>query len=242
MFTWDDTLLTWLNHLVALNPQTFVVSLFLSNRVPYILSALTLVALWFQGEESLAAQRPGQLTRQESRCRVILIFVSAVLAFILARFADNLIFRPRPLVDFPLQVPLDPQAWSEIVAAFKSDNAFPSDNAAFWFALAAGLFSYNRRAGWGAVLAGLLFSLLRVGLGYSYPTDIIAGACLGILTWVGVFSIGDRLTWITHFTLQFFEKAPMLAYPLGLGLLLDITQQLRWIFAGLTILFGIRLG
>jgi phospho-N-acetylmuramoyl-pentapeptide-transferase len=54
---------------------------------------------------------------------------------------------------------------------------------AFCFALVAGLVYYRWQAALFAGLIGLMFGVVRVSVGYNYPTDIIAGACLGFLWW-----------------------------------------------------------
>ena len=237
---WDETLLVWLNQLLALNQQTFFAGLFLADRVPLVLSAMVIVGLWYTGKAGNLQPQSGQLSRHDSRWRVLLIFLSTVIAFMLARWLSGLLFRPAPLLDVSLQVPIDPHIWAGIVEQFRGSGAFPSDHAAFWFALTAGLFTYNWRAGLTAGLASLFFSALRVGVGYHYPSDMVAGACLGILILVGVFSMRSKLTWVTHPTLRFFEKTSVVAYPLGLLLMLDITQRMAWLFGLLATLLGIR--
>ena len=59
-------------------------------------------------------------------------------------------------------------------------SSFPSDTAAFEFALAVGVFMIWRRWGWLAILYSLVvISIPRVYLGYHYPSDIIVGALIG---------------------------------------------------------------
>jgi undecaprenyl-diphosphatase len=102
-------------------------------------------------------------------------FLSLVTARILAL---SLPFRERPLHNpgLHLQVPygLDENTlinWS----------SFPSDHAALFCALATTIFFVSRRLG---VLAFLhvffVMCLARIYLGFHYPTDILAGAAIGI--------------------------------------------------------------
>jgi undecaprenyl-diphosphatase len=60
-------------------------------------------------------------------------------------------------------------------------NAFPSDHAALFYTLAAGLFFVSRRMG--VIALSYVFFLVclpRVYLGLHHPTDIIAGAMVGV--------------------------------------------------------------
>lgn len=239
MSTWDAILLGWLNHLVAFDQQTFYVALFLSDRVPWVFSAVLLAGLWFVGAPDEAQPASGQLSRQESRSRVLLTVLSTVLAFIAARLLAYLAARPRPLVSFPLEAPIDPQVWEVIVNLLKGDGAFPSDYAAFWFALAAGVWTYNWKAGAAVAGVSLFFSALRVAVGYHWPSDMISGACLGVLMSLAVFWTRRRLTWLVNPTLQLFENVPVLAYPLGILLLFDMTQRMAWLFGLVATVFGI---
>jgi undecaprenyl-diphosphatase len=64
--------------------------------------------------------------------------------------------------------------------ALESWSAFPSDHAALFFALAAGIFTVSRRLG-GLLLvhAVVVIALPRLYLGLHHPTDLIAGAGIG---------------------------------------------------------------
>ena len=58
--------------------------------------------------------------------------------------------------------------------------SFPSDHAAMFIGLAVGLFLISRRLGILVFLYALLNPILvRMYLGYHYPTDIIAGGVIG---------------------------------------------------------------
>jgi undecaprenyl-diphosphatase len=61
-------------------------------------------------------------------------------------------------------------------------SSFPSDHAAFFFTLAAGLFLISRRAGILAMVHTAVFICLpRLYLGIHYPSDLLAGAAIGVV-------------------------------------------------------------
>lgn len=66
-------------------------------------------------------------------------------------------------------------------------ESFPSGHAIFFFALATVISTFDRRLGWWAYGAAALMGLSRVYVGVHWPSDILAGAALGVMTgWVFV--------------------------------------------------------
>jgi len=60
------------------------------------------------------------------------------------------------------------------------DGSFPSGHAAFFFALAASVFFSSRAWGWVFLAAAFLMGLGRIGAAVHWPSDILAGAFIGI--------------------------------------------------------------
>lgn len=63
-----------------------------------------------------------------------------------------------------------------------NEASFPSGHAAFFFALSTVIFFYNKKAGIGFFLASFLISISRVFTGVHWPSDILAGAMVGIFS------------------------------------------------------------
>lgn len=79
--------------------------------------------------------------------------------------------RPRPFLALGLE-PL-----------FSNDSSsFPSGHATFFFALAAVLFLYNKRAGTWFFLAALIMGAARVVSGVHWPSDILGGLAVALIS------------------------------------------------------------
>ncbi|MCX4151401.1 MULTISPECIES: phosphatase PAP2 family protein [Paraburkholderia] len=110
---------------------------------------------------------------------VIATIVGGLLALAIGRLlADYLPFRVRPIYNpelhlhFPSASLRDVRTWS----------SFPSDHAMLWMSVATGIFLVWRRVGVLALLYTAIFICMpRVYLGLHYPTDILAGAAIGII-------------------------------------------------------------
>jgi undecaprenyl-diphosphatase len=117
------------------------------------------------------------------RRETILITILAVaVALVVNRTLSTLLpYRERPMYAIGARAPsfewhADLEHWS----------SFPSDNATYLFAIAAGLWLISWR--WGLLFGvfAALAATARVFLGIHYPSDVVAGALLGIVTSVAV--------------------------------------------------------
>ncbi len=64
----------------------------------------------------------------------------------------------------------------------EADSSFPSGHAIFVFALATGVYYYNKTLGRWLFAASVLVGVSRIFVGVHWPYDIVAGAVLGIAT------------------------------------------------------------
>ena len=112
---------------------------------------------------------PWKRRRTERRRGAVLGTAAAGLALLVAQPLAHLVGRARPYVDHPVH----------LLIARSPDPSFPSDHAAGAFALAFGLWLYDRTLGTVLLVLAALLSLGRVYVGTHYPGDVLAGALLG---------------------------------------------------------------
>jgi undecaprenyl-diphosphatase len=98
--------------------------------------------------------------------------LSAGLALLVAHFLASAINRARPFVAHP---------HIHLFLAHAPDPGFPSDHATGAFAIGFALVLRDRLTGIVALVLALLLSFGRVALGVHYPSDVLAGAALGLL-------------------------------------------------------------
>jgi undecaprenyl-diphosphatase len=106
--------------------------------------------------------------------------LSAGLALVIGKAVSELVDRARPFVADPHGV--------HLFSTHAADPGFPSDHATAAFAVAVAVLL--RKRGWGvvALLAAAIVSVGRVALGFHYPSDVLAGAALGAVAALALWS------------------------------------------------------
>lgn len=142
---------------------------FLATDLPAIL--VILIALTFL--------IPWRRRRQERRAGAVLATASAGLALLIAQPIAHAVDRLRPYLAHP--------AHAHLLIARSHDPSFPSDHAVGGFALALGVWLYDRTVGTVLLVLAAILAFARVYVGTHYPGDVAAGALLGVLVAVALF-------------------------------------------------------
>ena len=159
----DSEVVLWLNQWAErLGPLDSVEKLIVGDYFIPVTMALFLVAMWFAG---------GNPHERDGRQRAVLIALLAVgFSNLVVLILNEHTFRARPFVDHELT----------LLFYAPTDSSFPANPAAVAFAMASGAWMGSRKVG--AVILGLavLWSLSRIFAGVFYPTDVVAGALIGV--------------------------------------------------------------
>jgi len=129
--------------------------------------------------------RSALLRRSYYREMLIVSLVSAIVArFIFVEAIRFFYNSPRPFL-----------VLSDVTQLINHEttSAFPSGHASFYFALAAGVYLYNKKAGYLYFASAVLMGFARIFAGVHWPIDIAVGAILGIMTAIAVRFMKQKL-------------------------------------------------
>jgi len=167
----DQSIILWVSHLVGKSAILDRIMILLASDyfIPVSISFI-LLYIWFMGRDFAERDK----NQKATVCAAITIGIA--MGFVLI---TNSIWRhPHPFQDMPQL--LDPV--TKYIFYPIHDPPFPSNSSCLTFATAAGVWQFNRK--WGLILLvpAILMPLAKVYAAVYYPSDIIGGAILGILT------------------------------------------------------------
>ena len=113
------------------------------------------------------------LIKKRNLKAIIIIFSSAIIAWILAEFIKYIISMPRPFI-----------LLENVKLLFEHGeyDSFPSAHATFYSAIAVASFFFYKKIGLIAFLIAIIIGLARIVSGIHFPIDILVGFILGIIT------------------------------------------------------------
>ena len=139
------------------------VMVFLAQAAPYIFAAIFAVAFW-------RAPRPAERLRRS----IVYAVLAGLLALLVNAVVSAIYFRPRPFVTLAGHV--------HLLVAHAADASFPSDHTAGSFAFAAAMAFAGGAWSIAFYILAAMVAIARVFVGVHWPTDVIAGALVGILS------------------------------------------------------------
>ncbi|MBI4134664.1 MAG: phosphatase PAP2 family protein [Candidatus Sungbacteria bacterium] len=135
-----------------------------ARYVPYAVAALPTLIVF--------CRKRASTERYFTKLAVQLYAAGLVARFAVTPLIRNLWPVARPFAALPDAVRLIPH---------EASASFPSGHAAFFFALAASIWFYDRRFGAWFFAAAAVISIARIMAGVHWPSDVFAGAIIGII-------------------------------------------------------------
>jgi len=173
----DEEVLLWINDLVGESSILDRMMILFANDyfIPVIIG-LILLGLWFWG---------GNVAQRENLQQGVIvaaISIGSACGFVLA--LNHLYFHPHPFEAIPSLAGTVDRIYYPIV-----DPSFPSNTSAITFAAATSIWQRNRKIGWFLFIPAILMPFAKIYAAVYWPSDILAGAAVGILTSYFIYKI-----------------------------------------------------
>lgn len=164
MIELDHSVMLWLNGFAG-NSRLVdsVMQALVSDYLSPVLSSLVLLGLWFSGSSNVERYQNQLVTLTGG---IAIGFSNAMVMMV-----NGLIFRERPFVDHDISVHF----------YAPTDSSFPANSASVGFAIATAVWLRHRRLGSALYVLAAIWGLARVYAGVHYPSDIFAGAVIGVI-------------------------------------------------------------
>ena len=143
----------------------------------------------------------GRWRSVRARHGVVAAALASVVGLEAAHVISGLWDRPRPYEAYP--------EIAHLFVAASPDPSFPSDHATVAFAIAVSILLRTRRLGLVALAMAITVALSRVVVGTHYPSDVLAGALLGTLAALVVWSppVRGPLASVSHRLSALYDRA-----------------------------------
>jgi undecaprenyl-diphosphatase len=159
----DENLFLFINKFAGDVPGfDFLVRLVVNEYFVPVTLALVIVYIWFAEGKS----------RQGSRKVLLTAALSVGLLNFFIEILNQFIVRARPFDELPVN----------LLFYKPTDPSFPSNAAAIGFVLGTSIFLVNKRLGVVCLALAAFYGFSRVYAGVHFPSDVVAGALMGILT------------------------------------------------------------
>ena len=169
---YDYTVLMFIN---GLSGHFSWLDMLITNFSKYgpLIFGLYLIGLWFTGKT------PEETTK--NRRQALYAFIAALLALGINQVIGFMWFRNRPYIDQPVHQ----------LFPVTSDASFPSDHASGGFSIAGSIFFERSFSGTVLFVLAALLAVSRVYAGIHYPSDILGGIVIGLVSSMIVDSTKD---------------------------------------------------
>ena len=164
--TLDVKLLYFFNDFAGKSQVFDAIIIFLASYLRYFLAAGFLLLLYF------SAYPP----RRKFHIFWVTAISTVVARFVVTEIIRFFYHRPRPFLTYQLYPLISKNEWS-----------FPSGHSAFFFAMATTIYLYDKKWGTWFFIAALIMSIGRIVAGAHYPSDILGGMIVGVLTAYAIF-------------------------------------------------------
>ena len=158
---WDYRLFGFFNSWAGGSRIFDALIVFFGQYFVYVLAA-ALILWWFVNSNKIKTRRA---------------LTIALFSFLIARFGVTELIR----AVFPRQRPFLSHHVIQLIPK-GAEPSFPSGHATALFAIAMAIYFYNKKLGYWLFAAAAVVCVARVIAGVHYPSDILAGAVVGIIT------------------------------------------------------------
>ena len=185
----DAAIVRWLNRGVGVNPWLDdAIKVVVSDYFTPVALSLLLLGVWFGGKTAAS--------RELHQRAALIAMLGVALGNLAVQIIGAFTFRDRPFLHDSL----------ELLFYQPTDSSFPANPTVVGTAIAAGLWGANRRLGAAAFGLTGLWGASRIYAGVSYPTDVLAGAAIGVGVVMAVTLLMRRIESLPTMVIQLAQR------------------------------------